>query len=97
MSRSKKAVGIVVLFAGWMMSHPAPEVQATDVFPLMIWMPTSDYLQCDQNGPAPECADYGTPTGDMVQMTCCVSRDALGTTDRSACTGTTFTRGRTEL
>lgn len=96
MSRWKVAMSGLMLSAGWMLIHPAPQVEALGSMD-MAWMPTANWLGCDQNGPAPECADYGTPTGGAVMMTCCVPLEALGTSDMSACVGGGTTRGRSEL
>lgn len=99
MNKRKRAPFVLLLLAGSVFAvHPAPSVEALAGPGLeMTWMPTANWLGCDQNGPAPECADYGTPSGSFVQLTCCVPVDALGTSDPSACTGAGAGRGRTEL
>lgn len=95
MTRWKATVGMVVVLTGWIFVQPVSDVEATG-YPEMGWMATANWLGCDQNGPASECADYGTPDGRTVMMTCCVPRDALGTSDMSMCEGGAV-RGRTEL
>lgn len=101
MRMSRKASGGVLSVVALLLSvRPAPEVQATSIpgLPGMVWMATANWLNCEQNGPTPECADYGTPSGGMVQMTCCVPRNALGTSDMSACSDQGgLGRARTEL
>ncbi len=78
--------------------QPTPSVQASGSgMPGMTWMATANWLDCDQSGEAPECADYRTPTGNLIWVTCCVPIDALGTSDVDACADGSVYRGRTEL
>ena len=99
MKKRKKLVWGVLLAAAWAWSSPpAPQVQVTaSPLPEMVWSPTANWLGCDQSSATPECAEYGTPTGGVIMMTCCVPRSALGTSDMSACADSGAGRGRTEL
>ncbi len=89
MTKRKRILwGVLVTVVALLTLRPASHVEAMGGSgSSMIWMTTSNWLNCDQTGPTPECADYGTPTGSTVQMTCCVPRSALGTSDMSACSG----------
>lgn len=63
-----------------------------ELFSGMTWVATVNWLGCDQQSVARECAEWQTPEGTMLR-TCCVAAEALGTSDPSACVGGGFTRG----
>ncbi len=99
MKKSRIGLSFALLAAALLWSvPPTTTVQASSAgMPGMMWMTTSNWLNCDQTGSTPECADYRTPNGNLIYVTCCVPAGAIGSADLDACADGGFGRGRTEL
>lgn len=99
MKKSKKIALAIFLSAAFLAGmSPVADLLAAAPSPFLDgqWVATADWLGCDQNSAARECAEWTTDSGSMV-LTCCVPTSALGTKDLSACTDGGQVRGRTDL
>ncbi len=90
------ALVLVTGFAVALMGVDTAKAGSPEWFAGMKWVPTANWLGCDQNSVARECAEWQTPDGIMVR-TCCIATESLGTSDPNACLNGGFTRGRTGL
>lgn len=61
----------------------------------MTWQATADYMNCNQNSSATECAEWKTADG-VVMMTCCIAPSDLGSSQANACVESGRARGRAD-
>ena len=99
--KSKLCLGLVCSAALLVGAIPAAHLPA-NAFPAigmeMQWTVTSNWLACRPNSANSECANWQTPDGRFVYLSCCVPPSALGTSDFSACTEGGMSRdGRGDL